>query len=1011
MPRLIFWIVLFSVVAFSVDSMAQPRFEHPDKEELQAPLGPSPRSASQALDTLPDRASMARRMAACGMEDLKELWRKATHTGLPFTPKGLIGKVDWLHNYPGKSCFNRIWLWEDNELIKAIPEVKTLDDSLATDSLRSFVLKHHQTIIDRHKATFEHYASVPADTVSHCDESTLISSFKRSTLNPGWVEITLTISPACLREQVRLGIEGRILEMENSPDTYGYVGTKGDMPCVRGDIGVLPDPELLLGKLTIERGDYDMELVDLLRLYYVDLAHSGAVRASVPVIDDATRKRMAERLFTVRMEPRAESYSFTECGNTERHQGTAQDTVDEASFLDDAADAIGDVLKWVLFFLFLWAVIVVALMAAAAAASLGGAAAVGAVALTVVAGSAAVVVAGAPVAAWVLSQLRIPETENHLLMINSSRYLINQALSAEAEQAHDERTRAKFEEWNASTKEWLLQRMHSIARQGFVEFNSPSYSSHALPAVLNVRDFARDSDLQTAAHIVLELEMAKVAAAGSEGRRAPPFRRKMNNVRDSRPTVKANVNAQELTTLHGIGGPDFAMLAMQYFTGVSDQLPAARPLNYVSGGAPVHLGRLGTAFDWVLWTTSKYKPSATVLEYAINPVASMQWMRHDGIEIYSRSNSFSISAGGILGPLTTPLLNPITPALRATLLQALPAETVDKLVAFTELGLCNDLAAAVPTTVMLAAGEKQFSLEQLLRFEGSAYWFGSGARCSNLPQEDALQPRLPADSGERGEARDSRTGDLQSKWEFSHGHNTCVYGGFACGTNLRVPSDMEACANRLGQIQAGSSSGSSWLFLSSTLPAVLSADECKAFRAHPDKGYHVAVYRAMCISLPETFKRCDNWGVLEVAEAADVTFERFKEKVLRNDSVLGSFLYVPEPGRRHNFPLGLDAMFDMGRLFDMGHFLPAVYKDSRDREIRFEIDAHRYDPTRWDISSVNGRALPGPRQGPYADGDLLKSDLDRPGRVMLEPYYKGMMTLPGWDLDLSDARSPRMIVR
>ncbi len=104
-------------------------------------------------------------------------------------------------------------------------------------------------------------------------------------------------------------------------------------------------------------------------------------------------------------------------------------------------------------------------------------------------------------------------------------------------------------------------------------------------------------------------------------------------------------------------------------------------------------------------------------------------------------------------------------------------------------------------------------------------------------------------------------------------------------------------------------------------------------------------------------------------------------------------------------------MFDLDAMFDMGRFLPAVYKDSKDREIRFEIDAHRYDPTRWDISSVNGQALPGPWQGPYADGDVLKSDLDQPGRAVLQPYRKDAMTLPGWDLDLSDARSPRMVER
>ncbi len=88
----------------------------------------------------------------------------------------------------------------------------------------------------------------------------------------------------------------------------------------------------------------------------------------------------------------------------------------------------------------------------------------------------------------------IPETENHLLMIESSRYLVNQLLHDRS--PHDPR----FNNAANGLSGWLLGYRQIIARHDFLEFNSRSYARLSLHALYNLHEFARAGDQSGRAH-------------------------------------------------------------------------------------------------------------------------------------------------------------------------------------------------------------------------------------------------------------------------------------------------------------------------------------------------------------------------------------------------------------------------------------------------------------------------------------------------------------------------------
>src|SRR5689334_18312487 len=95
-----------------------------------------------------------------------------------------------------------------------------------------------------------------------------------------------------------------------------------------------------------------------------------------------------------------------------------------------------------------------------------------------------------------------PETENHLLMIESSRYLFNQL-------RFDRTQDRQFDNRGNGLMTWLLGYMQRIPQHDFLEFNSSPYARLSLHALLNLHEFARDAEIRTAAQILLDYSFMK----------------------------------------------------------------------------------------------------------------------------------------------------------------------------------------------------------------------------------------------------------------------------------------------------------------------------------------------------------------------------------------------------------------------------------------------------------------------------------------------------------------------
>ena len=76
---------------------------------------------------------------------------------------------------------------------------------------------------------------------------------------------------------------------------------------------------------------------------------------------------------------------------------------------------------------------------------------------------------------------RVPETENHLLMIETSRYLTNQAMLGELGPNYPNAD--VIREQQEEVKNWLLARLQSIAKNDFQEYNSRAYQRYSINAI------------------------------------------------------------------------------------------------------------------------------------------------------------------------------------------------------------------------------------------------------------------------------------------------------------------------------------------------------------------------------------------------------------------------------------------------------------------------------------------------------------------------------------------------
>jgi len=138
----------------------------------------------------------------------------------------------------------------------------------------------------------------------------------------------------------------------------------------------------------------------------------------------------------------------------------------------------------------------------------------------------------------------IPESENHILMTESSRYLTNELLALASKKALQP-VPAKLDNDKNGMTDWLLRHLQSFVRNDFYEYNSRPYTHESMSALSNLYEFAgppaacwqsnppdpiqpstpRPCDVRRGARIVMDYEAARFALASLGLRRASPYRR------------------------------------------------------------------------------------------------------------------------------------------------------------------------------------------------------------------------------------------------------------------------------------------------------------------------------------------------------------------------------------------------------------------------------------------------------------------------------------------------------
>jgi hypothetical protein len=561
----------------------------------------------------------------------------------------------------------------------------------------------------------------------------------------GSIDLTYTVYAGCMAQQLNVYLQA--MQVNGQPGTDG-------LPCLSAS-NAINEAVLLLAVLAepwkagdnwssflggwIEKGDWDVTVRDLTRIRYMDRL-SPVTRVLLP----DTQDHIDEKLLTISGAVGPDRYPVLSCGDTEQTTGSAEDRADGSSWLSKAVGDLGDLGSWLLSHLFwLLALFAVAAAVAAAAAALGG---ILGAALSVAAAAVAVVA----VVVTVL-QVTLPETENHRLMIETSRYLHNQMDIADLQGEGVDPEGLPGEQQGVA--DWLSAKVQTFITTDFSEYNARPYQRYANIALLNLYDYATDAAASTEAQIALDYAVTKFALGSSEGRRIVPFRRHLDAVKGQ---LEAGADLLDM-----VENSDFGVNLGVLYTGQVQHSPdQCKP-----GGVAVPCVTDGGIGSVVAAAISGYVPDQSAFDLAMdNTLSFQQSYYHSGPEMYSRGPGYLITAGG----LHTPSANCLT---------------VEGLVILRSLTCEHD--AEVPTTAMFAGAATDDSLGM-------------------------LEPSAPPPSYTFLQIDGHK--EVVSSDEESFDDNVCVHGGFACGADVEIPADLYGCANFNGPPPAAGQIAT-WVFV------------------------------------------------------------------------------------------------------------------------------------------------------------------------------------------------------
>jgi len=304
------------------------------------------------------------------------------------------------------------------------------------------------------------------------------------------------------------------------------------------------------------------------------------------------------------------------------------------------------------------------------------------------------------------AKVTIPETENHLLMIESARYLTNQLLYREGDgtgQTHQLQYDNNRNDVRISggghlgpMVDWILLTLQGFLKNDFVEYNSRNYQDYTMVALLNLYNYSYDNRVKMAAGMVLDYLSAKMAVSSNDLRRAVPYRRH-NTIEDWGPCVDPP-NCVFLNT----------PLVKRATDNSDDVDPQIAFYSMLAGNTAMLADHAPPHYTWgmVRAGLSDYRIPPLILDlfvnrghrrfYQIFKHLALPDARGYAVEVYAGSPSYLISAGG----------NPTVHAYESTITAGIFSGT---------RGKDDDLGFAFPTT-FIPTGTGT-TLGQLVQFQ------------------------------------------------------------------------------------------------------------------------------------------------------------------------------------------------------------------------------------------------------------------------------------------------------
>ncbi|GIE28575.1 hypothetical protein Ait01nite_016200 [Actinoplanes italicus] len=323
-------------------------------------------------------------------------------------------------------------------------------------------------------------------------------------------------------------------------------------------------------------------------------------------------------------------------------------------------------------------------------------------------------------------KVHIPESENHILLTRTSHYLTNQLL--QRRQPGD----AAFDNKANGMRDWMLGYLQRLLRDDFIEYNSRPYQDYSMAALQTLYDFAADDDVKRAAQMVLDYTSAKFAVSSRGLRRNVPFRR---------------LRGDDIDKLH-----DPQTWRHLVLVGSSDTFGWSVP----------------AADTMVPAALTGYRVPDLITDLILHPTGYFQRFRHAGAEVYSGSEEFLISAGGVVTPHA--YKNPVSALLKP-----------------------DDKGKAVPT-LLIPTRAGVGSRAEVVRIDGVRDHDDRANVCVEPNFACGVNIEVPAAGGHICGTR------VVDRWTFVDAHLPCRGGGAGYYAAVRIDrcgeSEALACESR-----------------------------------------------------------------------------------------------------------------------------------------------------------------------------------------------------------------------